>query len=208
MYILSKHTPPDYEAMLQIIRENPLSIVVRSIQGDLVADHIPLILANDSKVLRGHVARSNPLAQEKIENSILAIFNGPEAYISPSWCASKINDPAIVPTWNYVVVQAKGKLLQISDKAWLIEHLSELSNHNEKAVGQAWQISDAPKEYLDNMTNGIVGIEIEITELVGKWKTTLIKPEENISTVAAALRSQKNNTEMANLIEQRGSKKC
>lgn len=189
MYIPARHSQPDRTSLLAVIHAHPLATVVRHVDGELIADHIPLLLAENDSVLRGHVAMGNPLSQETDENPVLVIFNGPQSYISPAWCESKKSDPALVPTWNYVIVHVKGKLRHVSDPVWLVEHLNAVTHFHEAAVGRSWQVNDAPQEYLEKMMTMIMGIEIDIAELFGKWKTTVIKPAENVTSVTAALRA-------------------
>lgn len=196
--------------MTEVIRSYPLATVVRNASDGLVADHIPLVLANNDSVLRGHVANNNALSKEQLADPVLVIFNGPSSYISPSWCPSKLKDPAIVPTWNYVVVHVEGILQQHREPDWLYEHLVSLSAQSEASVFEKWAVDDVPSVYFEKLAKGIVGIEIKISSIVGKWKTAIIKPEENLASVTAALRGLQSSKpcEMASWIEQRSNKKC
>lgn len=189
MYILDRHLPPDDEATYELIRQFPLGCIVRQVNGELVADHIPLLFAENGDVLRGHVAAANPLADEADDSPVLVIFNGAESYISPAWCDSKNDDGKIVPTWNYVVAHVNGTLTFHRDAAWLFEHLQQLTSVNEKSVGQSWQMQDAPADYLERLVQHIVGIEIRIDRIVGKWKTTLVQPAKNVESVLTGLES-------------------
>jgi len=160
MYILDRHMPPDDESMLELIGQFPLGCIVRQVNGELVADHLPLLLSESGDVLRGHVAAANPLSDEPSESSVLVVFGGPESYISPSWCESKKDDGKIVPTRD-----------------------------NEKSVGESWEMTDAPADYLAKLVQSIVGIEIRINRMSGKWKTTLVQPQKNRDSVVAGLES-------------------
>ena len=206
MYIPDKHKPPSNSEMISVIRDNPLGSLITSFNDQLVADHIPMILAKDDSVLQGHVAGNNAITDNIVENAnVLVIFHGPESYISPAWCNSKQHDPALVPTWNYVVVHVYGKLKFVEDKTWLLQHLNELTNQNEAAVSQEWKVSDAPQTHVDRLCKAITGIEIDIERILGKWKTTIIHSEENTTSVTGALINQgtTNAIEMAELIQQR-----
>jgi len=187
MYILDRHMPPDDESMLELIRQFPLGCIVRQVNGELVADHLPLLLSESGDVLRGHVAAANPLSDEPSESGVLVVFSGPESYISPSWCDSKKDDGKIVPTWNYVVVHVNGTLTFKRDAQWLFEHLQALTRDNEKSVGESWEMTDAPADYLAKLVQSIVGIEIRINRMSGKWKTTLVQPQKNRASVVAGL---------------------
>jgi transcriptional regulator len=123
--------------------------------------------------LRGHVARSNPIWNEHPkESAVLAIFHGPESYITPSWYASKAESGKVVPTWNYVSVHAKGKLRVIQDPNWIRSQLDELTSSNEAGFEHPWAVSDAPEEFTAKLIEAIIGFEIVISDLEGKWKVS------------------------------------
>lgn len=145
---------------------------------------------------------ANELASLNKEVDTLALFQGPQSYISPSWCPSKLTNPEIVPTWNYAVVHVHGRLRVVHDEDWLFEHLEAMTLRQETSVGLSWKVSDAPPTYLNRMLKGIAGIEIRIERMTGKWKTTLMRPEENVAGVCAALRASGTDdaSEMAELI--------
>jgi transcriptional regulator len=118
------------------------------------------------------------------------IFQGPQAYVTPSWYETKRADGKAVPTWNYVVVHARGRLRVIDDPAWLREQLETLVESHEAAFAEPWHIADAPPDYIGKMLGAIVGIEIVISELSGKWKTSQNQPGINRAGVVAGLREQ------------------
>jgi transcriptional regulator len=120
-------------------------------------------------VLRGHVARANPV-WKKAKGQALAIFLGPHAYVSPSWYPSKTETGKAVPTWNYITVHAKGAIHWMRDHDWLRAHVGALSAVHEAGREVPWMISDAPLTYIDTMLKGIVGFELAIETLEGKWK--------------------------------------
>jgi len=151
-----------------------------------------LLLAPDEGscgVLRGHVARANPIWQRSLlQHDVLAIFQGSEHYISPSWYPSKKEHGKVVPTWNYAAVHATGKLSVIDDPVWLRALLASLTQQHEEAMPQPWSIDDAPADYIDKMLAAVVGIEIEIVQLQGKWKVSQNQPAQNRQGVVEGLR--------------------
>ena len=121
---------------------------------------------------------------------MLAIFHGPQTYVTPSWYPTKREHGKAVPTWNYVVVHARGRLRAIDDPGWLRQQLETLVASHEAGFAEPWQIADAPPDYIDKMLTAIVGIEITITELKGKWKISQNQPLANRAGVVAGLRQQ------------------
>jgi transcriptional regulator len=133
----------------------------------LEANHLPMLLENG--VLRGHVARANPVWKEG-GGEALAIFLGPHAYVSPNWYPSKAETGKAVPTWNYLTVHARGSINWIQDGDWLRAHVSALSDVHEVGRAEPWAVTDAPTSYVDALLRAIVGFELTITKLEGKWK--------------------------------------
>ena len=138
-------------------------------------------------VLQGHIARANPLSKQDIVGDVIAIFQGPGAYISPNWYPSKKVHGKVVPTWNYAAVHAKGKLQFIDDPTWKLNFLNMLTNEQESGQDSPWSVSDAPAEFVHNLLGSIVGFEIAVKELSGKWKLSQNQPEENRAGVVAGL---------------------
>lgn len=177
MYLPAHFAENRTEVLHGLMNEYPLATLI--LQNDrLEANHIPLQLHAPTEqaplgILQGHVARANPMWKTaRHETPALAIFQGPQAYISPAWYASKSDHAKVVPTWNYVVVHARGRLVVKDDAAWLREFLTGLTNTHETEAGSAWSIDDAPADYIAKMLASIVGFEITITELQGKWKVS------------------------------------
>ncbi|WP_239649538.1 FMN-binding negative transcriptional regulator [Methylocucumis oryzae] len=138
--------------------------------------------------LRGHVARANPIWQDFAEDvGVLVIFSGPNAYISPSWYATKTETGKVVPTWNYKVVHAYGSLKVIDDAAWLRSNLEALTSQSEASFTEQWQVSDAPHAFTEKLIESIVGIEIVITKLVGKAKVSQNQSPKNRASVIQGL---------------------
>ena len=204
MYLPKQFEQPDIEVMHALIRSKPLATLVTLNAGGIEANHIPLVLSADPKpygALCGHVARSNPLWQDHPQDSdVLMIFHGAESYITPSWYASKTESGKVVPTWNYVSVQAKGKLRAIHDPGWILSQLESLTAHNEAEFAHPWAVADAPHEFTGKLLEAIVGIEIVITELKGKWKVSQNRSNQDRSSVANGLNSH-GRYEMAELVK-------
>lgn len=173
MYLPAHFAEADAAMLHAAIRRQPLATLVTEADGVPVADAIPLLLDPDAGVLRGHVARANPLWRaHPPERKVLAIFHGPQAYVSPGWYPAKAEHGKVVPTWNYLVVQALGTLTVHDDADWLRAQVSALTAQQEEGREAAWQVSDAPPDYIDQMLRAIVGLEIRIETLTGKWKAS------------------------------------
>jgi transcriptional regulator len=174
MYLPKHFEQHDREQLIALMCERPLATLITITPDGPSADLIPLeFLPGDGEhgTLRGHVARANPLWQ-RAGTSALAVFTGPEAYISPGWYASKKEHGKVVPTWNYTMVQARGVLRAVDNAPWLHALVQRLTNHHEATQAKPWHVSDAPDDYVQQMLRAIVGIEIPLTALVGKWKVS------------------------------------
>lgn len=160
--------------MRALMRAYPLSTLVAQCDTGLVANHIPVQALDEPAplgCLRGHIARANPLWRDyRSGTEALAIFQGPQAYISPSFYPSKAKTGEVVPTWNYAVVHASGTLKFIEDVTWLREFVAGLTTTHEARRASPWKIDDAPTPYIDKNLKLIVGFEFSITVLQGKWK--------------------------------------
>jgi transcriptional regulator len=180
MYI-PKHFEETRVAVLHdLMRAHPLASFVTLGRSGLDANHIPFEIVSDPEplgTLRGHVARANPIWRDFTPDvEALAIFQGPNAYISPSWYATKSTTGQVVPTWNYAVVHAHGPLRVIEDRAWLRALVEGLTNRHEAGMRQPWNVKDAPEAYIDNLLGSIVGLEMPISRLSGKWKVSQNRP--------------------------------
>ncbi len=207
MYTPKHFAEPRNDVLHQLIRTRPLSTLITLSSSGFNANHIPLHLSLEPSpfgTLRGHVARSNPILND-VNNDleVLAIFHGPDAYISPSWYPTKAETGKVVPTWNYAVAHAYGTLCVVDDTSWLRSHLEELTAHNEATFPESWQLEDAPPDFIGKMIDAVVGIEIVITRLVGKWKTSQNQPAQNQEGVIRGLRASgvSDAIEMAALVE-------
>ncbi len=179
----------------RLMRERPLGLLVTQDDAGLQANPIPFLLdaqAGPLGVLRGHVARTNPVWREaRRDTPSLVVFQGPQAYVSPNWYPSKAESGGkVVPTWNYVVVQARGRLVVRDEAPWLRDLVTRLTAQHEAAQPQPWAPTDAPPAYLDAMLSAIVGIEIAIDSLDGKWKMSQNQPAANRAGAAQGLNAQ------------------
>ena len=164
-----------------LIRAHPFGALVTLGADGLVANHFPFVVDADASplgTLRAHMARANGQWKE-LDGSqeALVIFQGADAYITPSWYPAKAETGKVVPTWNYAIVHVYGRARAVDDRGWLLRHVSELSDVNEASMAVPWSVSDAPEEFVGAMLKAIVGIEIEITRIEGKWKTSQNQPE-------------------------------
>jgi len=202
MYLPKHFAETDIAVMHDLMRTHPFATLVTQGPDGLDANHIPLHLdasTGPNGTLRGHIARANPLATDATVNrKILVIFKGPDSYISPSGYATKAEHGKVVPTWNYVAVHAHGALRLIDDRDWLLAQLDTLTTEHESALPQPWSIDDAPADYIGKMLGAVVGIEITIDRLIGKWKVSQNQPPANQVSLIAALDGQP----MADLIRQ------
>ncbi len=193
MYIPKQFEEKNIGIMHELIREKPLATLVTMSSQGLNANHIPLHLVTEPApfgTLCGHVARANPVWRD-FQHGIeaLAIFHGPDVYISPTLYATKKETKKVVPTWNYAVVHAHGTLRVIDDAGWIRKQLEALTAHNEAQLPEPWAVSDAPSEFTDKLIEAVVGIEITITRLSGKWKASQNQPPQNQASVIEGLAS-------------------
>jgi transcriptional regulator len=194
MYLPSHFEEAHVDVLHSLIRSRPLATLITMTTEGVEANHIPLQLdagTGEFGTLCGHVARANRFWHEHPAGApVLAIFHGPDSYISPSWYASKKTHGKVVPTWNYAVVHARARLRVIDDPAWLLRHLAALTDANEAGFPAPWAVADAPREFTERLLTAIVGIELTITALTGKWKASQNQPEGNRAGVVAGLRER------------------
>lgn len=177
MYQVAAFREERIDVMHALIRAHPLAVLVTGAGGILEANHLPLLinpLPSPQGTLRGHVARANPLWRQvqKAEAEALVVFQGPQVYVTPSWYPEKRASGKVVPTWNYAVVHARGPLIIHDDRDWLRDLVSRLTRQQEAGRAQPWGIADAPADYIERMLGAIVGIEIPISRIEGKWKVS------------------------------------
>jgi transcriptional regulator len=200
------------EVQHDLIRAHPLALVVTAGPGGLMANSIPFLVdagGSTNGTLRGHLARANPQWRELAAvDECLVVFQGPQEYITPSWYATKRETGKVVPTWNYAVVHAYGIMRVMDDEAWLRTQIGDLTRFNEAARTAPWAVTDAPKTFVDAMVRGIIGLEIEIARIEGKWKVSQNRPEADREGVVEGLRAEADERAdaMAELVEAFGAK--
>lgn len=203
MYIPKHFGETNLDVMQALMSDYPLSTLVTLSVDGLNANHIPLHWVDngsDYGCLRGHVARANPMWTYVNQGfEVLAIFQSENAYISPSWYATKQQTGKVVPTWNYAAVHAYGTMRVIDDAAWIRKQLEAMTFHHELAFPEPWMVSDAPQDFTDILIEQIVGIEMTITRLQGKWKVSQNQSSENQESVIEGLHKL-GKTEMATLV--------
>ena len=195
MYMPAHFSEERLDVLHDLIHQHPLASMVSLEADGMTANHIPFIITPPTAEaplgkLLGHVARANPVWQNR--EPVLLIFQGPSAYITPGWYEEKKLTGAVVPTYNYAVVHVHGKINVVEDSAQFLSLLTQLTEHFESTRPKPWAVADAPPEYIENMMAQIVGIEIPITRLVGKWKTSQNKSTSNRSHIAVQLREENN----------------
>jgi len=181
------------EVLHELMRREGFAALVTTGPVGPEASHIPMFLDPAPAplgTLRAHVARANPQWRELGAGpAALAVFIGPHHYISPSWYPSTSEHGRTVPTWNYAVVHARGRLRVVEDRSWLRRHVEELVTREEARFAHPWKVSDAPAEYIEGMLSAIVGLELTIERLEGKWKLGQNRPEADRAGAIAGLRA-------------------
>ena len=194
MYQPSPFVERRIDVLQALIAARPLGTLIRlDADGSLQADAVPLLVETGGGplgTLRGHVARANPLWRDAGAGGapVLVVFHGPQGYVSPSWYASKAEHGKVVPTWNYVVVQARGTLRAVDDAVWLRGFVKRLTERFEAGRETPWSVDDAPPDYSAATLRAIVGIEIELGSLEGKYKLSQNRDAADREGVVAGLR--------------------
>ena len=192
------YQPPHFredriEVQHDLIRSHPLGLLIAAGPGGLQANPIPFLVYPEPSphgTLRAHMARGNPQWRElNAVKECLVVFQGPQQYITPSWYPTKKEHGKVVPTWNYVTVHAWGAPQVIDDAAWLRRQVEDLTNQNEGKLPEPWKVDDAPEQYLASQIKGIIGIEIPISKIEGKWKVSQNRPAIDREGVVAGLRN-------------------
>jgi transcriptional regulator len=203
MYQPSAFKEENLDTLHQLIRAHPLATLITSGHDGLLANLVPFTLHNDTEqgTLRAHIARANDqVAALQASAETLVIFHGPEAYITPSWYASKQEHGRVVPTWNYVVVQVRGTPTVIEDPTWLRAQIEALTTSQENQRTHPWQVSDAPEHFIDAQLRAIIGIEIPILSIEGKWKVSQNRSPSDREGVHHGLKNEARNDAMATLV--------
>lgn len=192
-----------------LMRAHPFGLLVTGGAGGLQANGIPFVLDDSAGlgILRGHVARANPQWRECLGGcDALVVFQGEEHYVTPSWYETKRETGKVVPTWNYVMVQARGRARAVEDAAWLHAQIRALTARHEGQRPVPWAVEDAPEDYIASQVKGIVGIEVEIAAIEGKWKVSQNRPQRDREGVVDGLEAEGGEpaARMAALVRERG----
>jgi len=206
MYVPSAFRENRIDALHEMMSHIGAAVVVGQGSDGLVGTHVPIELDQQPAPLgtiRCHFARANQHTTFVPGRELLLIFQGPQGYVTPSWYPSKHKTGKAVPTWNYVAIHAYGIATTFENGERLLAHLSALTDRQERSYRVPWKVADAPKSYIDAMCHAIIGIEIKLTRVEGKWKLSQNKPDSDRIGVINGLRSLGDETSerMAELIE-------
>lgn len=194
MYLPSHFREDRLDVLHEFIERHPLGALVAATDGELTANHLPMLLARsegEKGTLHGHLARGNPLWKSLAAGSdVLVIFGGADAYISPSWYAEKALTGKVVPTWNYAVAHVRGCIEFFDDANRLHALVSSLTDHNERNQPLPWSVDDAPEPYVQAQLRAIVGFRIQIRDIVGKFKASQNKSDADRAGIHDALKSR------------------
>jgi transcriptional regulator len=210
MYEPSHFKVEDRAQLHAVVRQHPLATLVTAGEGGLIANPVPFVLhpeEGEQGVLRAHLARPNKQWQAIAAGAeTLVIFQGVERYVTPAWYASKQEHGKVVPTWNYVTVQVRGPARAIEDGVWLRAQLESLTRQQEAPRAEPWNVADAPEPFIAAQTRGIVGIEIEIASILGKFKLSQNRQEADKRGVLNGLSAdpESESQAMAALVRQHG----
>jgi transcriptional regulator len=178
----------------RLILTHSLGLLITAGPGGLQANHIPFLVdpaASERGTLRAHLARANPqLTELAAVRECLVVFQGPQRYISPSLYATKQETGKVVPTWNYITVHAWGAPRVIDETGWIHQQVDDLTRHRESERGTPWQVADAPEAFVAAQLKGIIGLEIPIARIEGKWKVSQNRPAIDQAGVISGLRSE------------------
>jgi transcriptional regulator len=187
----------------QLIRDHPLGLLISSGPDGLRASPLPFHLVSDGSSLgrlQGHLSRANPHLKTLDGHDVLVVFQGADAYVTPTWYRSKSEHGLVVPTWNYVMVQVHGVIRVIDDHEWLRNQITRLTHDHEAPRPEPWHVTDPPATFIDAQINGIVGLELEIQRIEGKWKVSQNRSDADRSGVTKGLEASGNPT-MSALVE-------
>ncbi|MFO1397832.1 MAG: FMN-binding negative transcriptional regulator [Burkholderiales bacterium] len=211
MYIPSHFAENDPTALREVVREHPLGALVVAGDDGLDSVHAPFLFDSEPAplgTLRCHVARANPIAKAIGDGrDVLVLFRGPSAYVTPSWYATKQATGKVVPTYNYVAVQAKGRARTVADATWLHAFVTRLTENFEQRRAMPWHVTDAPADYVQGMLQAIVGIEVQVASLVGTFKMSQNRNAADRAGVHDGLveRAQDTDLAVASLVRSRGT---
>lgn len=201
MYLPRHFAETHADVLHGLIDAHPFATLVANGAAGIVANHLPFVRQGD--VLRGHVARGNELAGMD-DAAVVAIFHGPHGYVSPNWYPSKHETGREVPTWNYAVAHVHGRLRVVDDAAWLRDLLDALTDRHEATEPAPWKVADAPADHVEKLLRAVIGVEIAIERIEGKFKLSQNHPAANRAGVVAGLgrRAQGDDLALAALMQQ------
>jgi transcriptional regulator len=208
MYEPPLHRKEDLAAQHELIRSHPLGLLVSHGGSGLLANAIPFLIDAEASrlgTLQAHVARANPQWRDlQTAEEALVVFQGVEHYVTPSWYATKRETGKVVPTWNYLIVQARGRPRVIEDTDWLRAQIEALTRKKESGRAAPWAVGDAPEDFIAAQIRQIVGIEIEISDIRGKWKASQNRKAEDRAGVIAGLEAEggADALEMARIVKE------
>lgn len=205
MYVPA-HFAPDDEAVHELLAHHGAADLVTATPHGLVATILPFIYDRPGQRLRGHLARNNDHWRAEVVGDVMVIIRGPDAYISPSWYASKAEHGRVVPTWNYLTAHVYGTLTVHDDPAWLAAQIRELTNHHEADRAEPWSVEDAPERFVAGQLRAIVGLEVAITRVEAKFKLSQNRPSADIDGVIRGLTAAGDTASAAAVAAHRGSR--
>ncbi len=201
------YSPPAFretrpEVLAQLVRTHPLGLLITAGPGGLMANPVPFLIDDgDPPVLRAHLSRANPqLAELAGGVPCLVVFQGPQAYVSPAWYATKQETGKVVPTWNYIIAQARGTAHVVEDAEWLRAQIGDLTQASEAGRADAWAVEDAPDAFIAAQIRGIAGVEIVVDQFAGKWKLSQNRNTADRDGVIGGLSAQGDDAMAAAMI--------
>jgi len=208
MYLPKIFAEDHLDVLQKFIRDFPLATVITAGPNGIMANLIPMSLHSigENGTLRCHLARANcQFDRIKDGDEVLIIFNGPQSYVTPNFYETKKVHGKVVPTWNYTTVQVRGKATAIDDPEWIYAQINDLTNAMEASNEKPWKVGDAPGEYIKKQLKAVVGVEISIDKIEGKFKVSQNQPDENRLSAQKGFSRAENDT-MASLIANGGLK--
>jgi transcriptional regulator len=185
VYVPAHFAAPD-DAVAQLLAAPGAVDLVSSTPAGLTATTLPMLHDPQAHALTGHLARTNTQWRDTV-GEVLVIVRGPDAYVSPSWYASKAEHGRVVPTWDYVLAHVHGELVLHEDADWLAAHVTRLTEAHETGRAEPWAVTDAPARFVAGQLRAIVGVEVRITRVEAKWKLSQNRPPADVDGVVAGL---------------------
>ena len=209
MYLPSAFREDRIDVLHGLIRAHPLGLLITAGPGGLIANPFPFLLDQEGSEkgrLRLHIARANPQWRElEAIEECLVVFQGPQDYVTPSWYATKRETGKVVPTWNYATVHSWGRPRVVDDDAWLRRQIEDLTLSRERHRAEPWKVDDAPADFVTAQMRAIVGVEIAISRIEGKWKMSQNRPiADRLGVIAGFREAGEAGEAIADLVAERG----